>query len=57
MQSFIVIKVRKTLIMRTFVCYNILGGFSLLQSEILAKIFLLKILLNFLEYYYHGGIL
>ena len=40
-------KVRKTLIMRTFVCYNILGGFSLLQSEILAKIFLLKILLIF----------
>lgn len=39
MQSFFVIKVRKTLIMRTFVCYNILGGFSLLQSEILAKIF------------------
>lgn len=48
MQSFFVIKVRKTLIMRTFVCYNILGGFSLLQSEILAKIFFAK---NFTKFF------
>lgn len=34
--------------MRTFVCYNILGGFSLLQSEILAKIFFAK---NFTKFF------